>query len=127
MLRKTMWIFLSVALVFTVQSWAKTAAIGPVHDGAIAVDNPLIPEAPGPVIDQTDEVIFFDDFESGGVGWEFMDLTDVSSWHVDDYNAYGSSGLPGGPEILRSVDMTTTGCNTWSALRWTYQVLRIQP
>ncbi len=93
MLRKTMWIFLSVALVFTVQSWAKTAAIGPVHDGAIAVDNPLIPEAPGPVIDQTDEVIFFDDFESGGVGWEFMDLTDVSSWHVDDYNAYGSSGL----------------------------------
>jgi len=46
-------------------------------------------------------IIFFDDFESGSIGWTTHDLTDMGvMWHPDTFNAYsGDSWWCGDPEI----------------------------
>ena len=47
----------------------------------------------GSAADATDEVFFFENFESGALGWRTVDYTGQSSWHKDDFNAYGGSGM----------------------------------
>ncbi|MBU1936581.1 hypothetical protein KKG05_04215, partial [bacterium] len=41
-----------------------------------------------------DEIIFFEDWESGLNGWESIDLTaTLGTWHIDDWYAFGGSGM----------------------------------
>jgi hypothetical protein len=42
----------------------------------------------------TDEVIFFEDWESGLNGWVSRDLTATpGTWHIDTWNAFGGTGM----------------------------------
>jgi hypothetical protein len=91
MLRKSVLVLLSIMLIFGTQVMAKDVNVtsGVNH----RVDNSLVPEAPEPELDNVDEIIFFEDFESGMGDWTTVDLTDITTWHVDDFNAYGGAGL----------------------------------
>jgi len=93
MLKKTLWVLVSITLLFVVQGWAKSESITSIRANQIAVDNPTVPETPDPGMDQSDEIIFEEDFESGQGDWTFADLTDVSSWHTSEFQAYGGSGM----------------------------------
>jgi hypothetical protein len=53
---------------------------------------PAKPTGPLNHIDETDSVVFFENFESGAIGWTFSDLIQPLSWHVDDYNHYSGGG-----------------------------------
>ena len=90
-MQKVLWIFLALALMIGAQAGAKVGTMTGVESQCVAVDNAEIPKAPPVAFGATDEVVFFEDFESGAVGWEYWDLTDVSSWHVDDFNAYSGN------------------------------------
>jgi len=48
--------------------------------------------APPLNLDETDTLIFFENFADSGSGWQTDDLTAVTTWHRDSFNAYGSSG-----------------------------------
>ncbi|MFH1010281.1 MAG: hypothetical protein V1784_03485, partial [bacterium] len=41
-----------------------------------------------------DEIIFYEDWESGLNGWVSRDLTDTpGSWHIDNWFAFGGTGM----------------------------------
>ena len=44
-------------------------------------------------VDETDSLLFFEDFESGATDWTTIDLTAQVTWHKDDFNHYGPTGL----------------------------------
>ncbi len=92
MLRKTIWIFMSVALLCVMQTGANELGSTPSTAKYTAIDNAAIPGNPDPGTDQTDSTIFLDDFESGQGDWTFVDATVVGAkWHINDYNGYNST------------------------------------
>jgi len=65
-----------------------------------------------------DEVIFFEDWESGLNGWVSNDLTDVpGTWHIDDWMAYGGSGMSW------CMGQNPVFCDTVGYLNYWYMVL----
>ncbi|RJP78109.1 MAG: T9SS C-terminal target domain-containing protein [Candidatus Zixiibacteriota bacterium] len=54
--------------------------------------NLLVPGGSGFTLDETDEAIFYDNFEYGATNWATLDLTAQATWHQDDFNAYGATG-----------------------------------
>ncbi len=91
-MRKMLWILTCMALLIGLQAGAKVVSLKDANL-VTAVDNPRVPKAPDRSIDNSDIVIFFDDFESGQGDWTFVDLTNVSAWHTDSFNAYGGAGM----------------------------------
>jgi hypothetical protein len=88
-MRKTVFFMLCLGLLFGTQALANTVGtFTPLATRAAA-----IPATPDPAIDETDSIIFFENFESGAPGWTFVDLTDAPAlWHIDDYNHYTGGG-----------------------------------
>ncbi len=57
------------------------------------VNRATIVTAPRSPHNPLDEIIYFENWESGFNGWTSQDLTAVSStWHLDTYQAFGGSG-----------------------------------
>jgi len=59
----------------------------------LSVENPKMPGWPVRGLDETDSLIFFENFESGAPNWQTIDLTAQATWHKDTFNAYGGSGM----------------------------------
>ncbi len=100
-----------VILILCAWSVAAPAAGGNpvVHNqamAAFATQNPLVPQPTNPSVDEIDEAIFFDNFEYGGAGWQMLDLTAQATWHKDDFNAQGGTGMSwwAGDAILQGYD-----------------------
>ncbi|TKJ38350.1 hypothetical protein CEE37_12585, partial [candidate division LCP-89 bacterium B3_LCP] len=102
-MRKMVWLLVAVALVFGSQVTAKMASVTNSGADIIAVQNSETPPAPRVEI-ATDDIVFFEDFESGAVGWTYEDLTDVSSWHVDTFNAYSGNSWWAGEAAIGGYD-----------------------
>ena len=77
-MRKMLMLLTCIALLVGLQALA--APISVTNSGSFsAVDNPQVPKTPDRIVDNSDIVIFFDDFESGQGDWNFVDLTDIST------------------------------------------------
>ncbi len=99
-MRKMLSFLVCFALIFSVQAGAKVASLTNAGIDVTQIENVRVPKAPENLIDDTDIVIFSEDFESGQGDWEFVDLTDVSSWHTDTFNAWsGNSWWAGDADI----------------------------
>jgi hypothetical protein len=51
-----------------------------------------VPNAPLNPLDETDSVLYFQNFETGAPGWTFVDLSSQNTWHIDDYNHFTGGG-----------------------------------
>jgi hypothetical protein len=99
-MRKMVWILLSVALMFGIQTGAQAAGSNDVGASVVAVQNAEVPavQTQGNL---TDETIYYEDFESGMGDWTSYDAGDIGDmWHIDTFNAYaGNSWWMGMPAL----------------------------
>jgi len=87
MVKKSLWILVSVLLLSGMSAWASSSE--DVTSNYVSVRNQGVPSIPDPGIDQVDSVIFSDDFESGMGDWTFVDVSSTEAmWHTDTFNAY---------------------------------------
>ncbi|UCE24558.1 MAG: T9SS type A sorting domain-containing protein, partial [Candidatus Zixiibacteriota bacterium] len=103
-MRKMVWIFLSVALVFGLQVGANATAPTTSNFSVTTIANELVPPKPansGP----SDYTVYFYDFEAGMSGWTSYDAGDAGNkWHQDTWNAYAGESWWCGEPALNGYD-----------------------
>jgi len=98
MTRRLPILMLLLALCLTIAAFAATrdAQVGTMQQ------RPQVQRATNVTVRPTgrtlDENIYYEDWESGTLdGWTPIDLTAVpSTWHIDDWNAFGGAVIHGG-------------------------------
>ncbi|TKJ41019.1 hypothetical protein CEE37_04970 [candidate division LCP-89 bacterium B3_LCP] len=103
-MRKMVWILLSTALIFGLQVGTQAAGSNDVEANVVSIQNAEVPavQTQGNLTDLT---LYFEDFESGAVGWTSYDAGNVGDkWHTDLFNAYAGNSWWMGDPLLGGYD-----------------------
>ncbi len=93
MTKKTLWVLLSLCLLFALQAGARVyTATNHQEPQYVERENPLVPRSGVNGSDAVDSTLFFEDFENGMNGWTTVDVTAAGvKWHIDDFNGYSGT------------------------------------
>lgn len=91
-MRKALWILACLLMMLATQAGADVAKMTAYNPDYGVIDSPKQATLPGRATDDTDSVIYSEDFESGQGDWTSVDVTNAGfQWHIDSFNGYLST------------------------------------